>query len=163
MKELKLENSNKKAIVDNDNYIKLKIYKWALSPDGYPRATINKERLYLHRYVMRNKLKSKKYVCDHIDRNKLNNCRSNLRIVTNRENVVNSPGKNIKKYSKFKGVSYCSTEKRRKRWVAASETNNKNIYLGRYYTELEAARAYNEGVKKIFGKTAYLNPIGDCS
>ena len=150
---LKLSNSDKVALIDEKD-AHLNIHDWRLSSHNYVRATINKKRYYLHRYIM--KPTSDKQV-DHIDWDTLNNLRSNLRICTQRDNRRNSRPKKTKLYSKFKGVSFCSTEKSVKRWVAACEINNKRITIGRYLTEEEAKLAYNKKAEELFGEFARLN------
>ncbi len=64
------------------------------------------------------------------------------------------PTVHIQKTSKFRGVS-----KRGNGWEASTEVDGKSIYLGVYRTELEAAKAYNEGVLRIRGEGAKLNRI----
>jgi len=86
------------------------------------------------------------YPCvDHIDRNKRNNCVSNLRWVTYSQNNSNKTAAS-KSYSQYKGV-YWHTGK----WVAAIDVNKKKIHLGRFQNEIEAAVAYNNGVDRYFG------------
>lgn len=129
-------------------------YDWRISPDGYARTTIEGKRWFLHRYLLQPK---EGMQVDHINGNILDNRRINLRVCTNRENSINAKPMKTKIYSKFKGVSYCSTEKRRKRWVAACEVNGKRITIGRFYTEEEARLAYNKKAKELFGVFARLN------
>lgn len=91
---------------------------------------------------------------DHIDRNPLNNHASNLRWVTNGEN-----GRNRLSHrgsSKYKGISF---NKKRKKWEAQIQLNNKRQYLGSFDYEKEAALVYNKKAKEIFGEFALLNDI----
>lgn len=57
--------------------------------------------------------------------------------------------------SKYKGVTYISKGKRR--WLAQIYYNRNIISLGRFYTEIEAAKVYDRKSKELFGKSAYLN------
>lgn len=96
---------------------------------------------------------------DHIDRNKLNNTRSNLRLCTRGENKVNRV-KFACYYptptSRFKGV----TRKRlQHKWQVAITVNNKQVYGGLFVDEFDAARKANELYLKHFGKFAVLNEI----
>jgi len=94
---------------------------------------------------------------DHIDTNKLNNRKSNLRPATNDENIKNR-NKFIGNYtSKYKGVTEC--KRRKKKWQAQIQVDNKYIYLGRFLTQEEAAIAYNEAAIIHHGEFANLNPI----
>jgi hypothetical protein len=73
---------------------------------------------------------------DHIDGNKLDCRRSNLRIVTHAQNVQN--------VSSYKGSLSChrgvTWDKRAQRWVAQVMVNKKQHHLGRFIDEEEAAR-----------------------
>ena len=87
---------------------------------------------------------------DHIDRNGLNNQKSNLRLCTYAEN-----SRNRKAYgkSKYHGVFYSRNSIR-----AAIYINNKLKYLGNSFkTEKDAANAYDKAAKIYFGEFANLN------
>lgn len=157
MKELLLHNSDKKILVDDEDFDKLNLYTWYLCPAGYARASINKKRVYLHRHLLNRKLK-KGLVTDHKNRNTLDNRKSNLRVCSFKQNIANCK-KIIGKSSKYKGVRYDKSGKRRKRWMASCETNGKSFTLGRFKTEEEAALCYNIKAKEIWGKFANLNVI----
>ncbi|MDR3666754.1 MAG: HNH endonuclease [Ignavibacteriaceae bacterium] len=82
---------------------------------------------------------------DHIDRNSLNNHVWNLRWVTHQQNMMNkSHTSSINGYatsSNFRGVS-----QRRRRWRAFVYVNQRQISIGSFKTEKEAAIAYNNYV-----------------
>jgi len=83
---------------------------------------------------------SEELFVDHIDRNRLNNNLNNLRMVNHRENICNQTKKKNRS-SIFKGVYFNTTKNK---WQVAITFNYKQIYIGRYETELEAAKAYND-------------------
>lgn len=87
---------------------------------------------------------NRKLVIDHVNRNGLDNRRENLRIVSNRINLLNREFPNKK--SKYIGVSF--DEKRKNKWRAAIFRDGKNKTLGRFATEEEAARAYILAIPK---------------
>ena len=90
---------------------------------------------------------------DHINNIRDDNRLCNLREATNSENQFNR--KNISGFSsKYKGVSFHSRDQK---WVACIGSNYKVIYLGRFDDEEEAALAYDEKAKELFGEYAYLN------
>jgi hypothetical protein len=107
------------------------------------------------------KSKGLKVVIDHIDRDKLNNKLPNLRIVTARENSMNSSHSKGKleggrKSSKYVGVSWITN---RNKWVAAISINCESVYLGGFDVEEDARDTYlkavkyehlYKGVKKLF-------------
>lgn len=96
----------------------------------------------LHRFIM--DPPDDKFV-DHIDRNTLNNKKTNLRIVTLAENNQNFRIQRNNK-SGERGVYW---NKQYKKWEARVKCNGKFIYLGRYDTLDEAAMAAKEGRKKL--------------
>ena len=83
-------------------------------------------------------------VIDHIDHNKLNNHVDNLQIISNRENVVRDGRRG--KTSKYVGVHF---DKRTNKFISQIYYNKKHYFLGRYKTELEASRMYQEKLKEI--------------
>jgi len=111
--------------------------------NGYLRFGLNGKSIYVHRYLYEQyhniKLKQDEYI-DHMDRNRLNNCIENLRVVNNQQNSQNrSHRKNCS--SKFKGVCFY---KRDKKWHAYLDYNKKRIHIGYFDNEIEAAEAYNK-------------------
>lgn len=90
---------------------------------------------------------------DHIDGNGLNNCRWNLRLATNQQNLANA-GPMEGGTSRFKGVSW---HKRAGRWQAHHYGGGRSRYLGLYYTEEGAALAYDRAARELFGEYARLN------
>jgi hypothetical protein len=60
----------------------------------------------------------------------------------------------IKTTSQYIGVSL---EKSRGLWVTTIRNNNKSIWLGRFNSEIDAAKAYDEAAKKYHGEFARLN------
>lgn len=92
---------------------------------------------------------------DHIDGNKLNNRRSNLRPVTNMQNSWNSSKKSFKKSSKYKGVFPCNMTK--KPWRSYIKVDGINIFIGRFYEEAEAANMYDQYAIQLYGEYARPN------
>lgn len=105
----------------------------------------------LHRMLLG--ITDRKIEIDHIDGDGLNNCKSNLRPCTKSDNQKNRTRKG-KGASKFIGVSRHGIK-----WRAYRTDNKKHIHIGLFFTEDEAALAYNDSVKKS-GNTFYvLNDI----
>lgn len=95
---------------------------------------------------------------DHIDGNRLNNQRSNLRLATSSQNKCNrGPRKDNK--SGFKGVSL---HKQTKKWSARIKTPyGKYLSLGLYHNKFDAAKAYNKAAMRYHGEFAFINKIKD--
>jgi hypothetical protein len=89
---------------------------------------------------------------DHKNKNKLDNRRSNLRICTNSENLMNR-GKQRNNTIGHKGVSEDKRIKRKK--YRARITANKNTHLLGYFEKAdEAGAAYKKSVKQYHGRFA---------
>lgn len=149
---------NHKAIVDDSDYRTLSAYSWSLDKDGYAHgyAHVNSvlKRVFMHRYILSAQPGE---IVDHIDRNRLNNTRQNLRVCNSSLNQANRSKNFIRKYGeKFKGV-YWRPEK--KAFVSSIRINGKFKYLGLFKDENSAAQAYNQAAQSIFGDFACLNKV----
>ena len=121
---------------------------WRVDAQGRHRR---KTSVKVHRLIMK---PDDGLVVDHIDGNGLNNLRENLRVCTNAENSRNA--RQYKKTaSKFKGVSRADSKS--KPWKARLKYNYKEVHIGIFKTQEEAARAYDEKAKELFGEFAHLN------
>ena len=89
---------------------------------------------------------------DHVNRNGLDNRRSNLRPATKSQNMANAISRGGS--SRFKGVLW---DKARGKWKAQGKVNYKGICIGRFDLEEDAARAYDAWAIKAFGEFARLN------
>jgi len=112
---------------------------------------VNRARVYLHRLVVQ----CETGVVDHIDGDTLNNCRSNLRVVSQRENMWNRK-KRAAATSRFKGVFL---DRKLGKWRAAITCDGKKKHLGVFTDELSAAIAYNNAAVQLFGEFSMLNEL----
>jgi len=141
------------ALVDPEDYYDLMRFKWSASKWNdtfYAVRSQGKKQIKMHRWIM----KPPPYlVVDHFDHNGINNTKTNLRICTQLENAANQkPRKNGS--SIYKGVCW---NKRDKIWDVRLRHNGKNLYIGSFHNELDAAHAYDCAAKKYKGKFAQLN------
>lgn len=156
MKAIILYNKKGIVLVDDENYDQLKKITWHLHSAGYARTNfkINDKwtSIYMHRMIMDTPLKLD---TDHIDGNKLNNLKSNLRVATHSQNLCN---RKITKdlTSQFKGVCW---HKHNNKWHARIMLNYKYKHLGFFTDETEAAQAYNDMAVEIFGEFALINNL----
>lgn len=76
------------ALVDDEDVPRLIKYRWCLNNTGYARTSISSsEQILMHRFIM--KLPKNKPWVDHINRNKLDNRKENLRTATSSLNNHN--------------------------------------------------------------------------
>lgn len=144
------------AVLDDEDGKRLSVYHYYLNGRGYAERKIpgtQHKTAYLHHDVMG--APPKGMVVDHINRNRLDNRRCNLRFASRTQNRVNScPQKGGT--SKYKGVSY---HRQSKKWRSCITVNRKMISLGLYKSETEAAEAYNKAAMEYYGDFAVLNQI----
>lgn len=88
-------------------------------------------------------------IIDHINRDPLDNRKSNLRICTHSQNCMN---RIIVGKSGFRGVVVNGSG-----WAAHIKINRKTQHLGTYRTKEDAARAYDAAAQRLFGEFAVLN------
>lgn len=141
------------ALVDDEDFDECMKYRWVKSK-GYAKAYIGKRRyILIHRIIMHEK---KGEVIHHIDHNKLNNQKSNLRFCSHKENIRNQVKQKRNTSSKYKGVTF---HKKLNKWQSSINVDKKYKYIGIFDLELDAAKAYNEAAIKYFGEFALLNHI----
>lgn len=145
-------NRGKHALIDLEDFNKIGENVWAIQSNGYvKRSNGGGAVCLLHRLILCAPIGL--YV-DHINGDKLDNRKCNLRLCTATENARNRPG--ISGTSKYKGVRW-----NHKSWHAQIYIGKRNITIGRFNCEIEAALAYNKRAKAEFGEFAWLNVIVD--
>ncbi|MFC1794103.1 HNH endonuclease [Planctomycetota bacterium] len=152
----------KYTIVDQDDFERLNKHKWyAVKSTNtfYARRTRRAGKKYvfimMHRDVIH---PPENLLVDHINRNGLDNRKSNLRLATCAQNSYNRTYFRKSKSSKYTGVSW---NKLRKIWIVVIRYNCKNKFLGYFKDEIQAAKAYDKAAKKYHGEFASLN-FPDC-
>jgi hypothetical protein len=111
----------------------------------------------LHRVILERMLGrslENKEECDHIDGDTLNNKRANLRLATHKQNLRNRIKQS--KENKFKGVYF---ERFTGKWKAQIMLDGKNYNLGRYSSEIDAAKVYDLAAITYFGDFALTNGL----
>ncbi len=153
MREIPL-TKGKVAIVDDEDYVRLAKYKWYSGSDGYARRCAwNKgdvKTILMHREILNT---GKGLSTDHINGDRLDNRKENLRICSRAENNRNQK-KDIRSKFEYKGIK---TENKGRTYWARISVNNKQIYLGSFPTQLQAAKAYDQAAIKYYGEFARLN------
>lgn len=141
------------AIVDEADFAWASQWTWRLSHDGYARRgkRINgKQTIYtLHRELMGN---PDGMDVDHINGNRLDNRRCNLRVCTRAQNVRNK--RKLNGTNPYKGISW---EKQRNKWRARVKAFGVTYDLGFFDDPKAAALAYDEAARKYHGEFARTN------
>lgn len=123
------------ALVDDRDFDKANAHRWYRSSAGYAcRSFPRGKKQYLHRFILGLESGSDREV-DHIDGDRLNNIRTNLRVVTHAENSQNrSPvGR-----SPHRGVAWHAPTRK---WRAFAKVAGQRHHIGSFDSELAAARA----------------------
>jgi len=156
MKEIKLTQGYI-AKVDDDDFEKLSKHKWyavvsktknlkRVYAVRMVRLGVNKrETIRMHRDILG--IRDNNIKTDHKDHDTLNNQKSNIRQCTSSQNSLNIPSK-IGSTSKYVGVSYIGEIKRKQKWLAKIEIQGKCHWIGRFYSEHDAAIARDEYILK---------------
>jgi hypothetical protein len=142
------------AIVDDDDYERLSQHKWRVS-GRYAGRWLDKKNeqvSLMHREIAQ---PPSGMVVDHINGDGLDNRKTNLRVCTHSQNLMNSV-KHCKSSSRFKGVTF---RKNRQHWNVRVRFQGKCIEVGSFDDEIEAARAYNAAAIKYHGEFARLNSL----
>lgn len=153
--ENKFNNRQVTVLISNEDIEKVKLVNWGACYDKtingyYIRGRIGKQHIQLHRLITNC---SKGLVVDHINRNTLDNRRENLRVCTNRENILNR--KNNVYENEMTGINY---HIRRKKYCLIIQ----NRHIGIYKTIEEAKQAkkdFLDGKLKVKPKRTYRKKV----
>jgi hypothetical protein len=164
MKKIEI-NSNKFGkqivLISYEDYPLVKGYTWRVtkSRSGTLYATTaiyipekqNNKTLFMHNLIMGVR------GIDHINRNGLDNRRDNLRVATQRQNAKNQSTKITNKYG-VKGVSY---DAKNKMYSCHITNDYKHIFIGYFFSVVEAAMKYNEASEIFHGEYGAKNILSE--
>lgn len=141
---VKLRNTNNEMICNKEDWEKFRMHAWKESHKGYAISLYKDESKkvhFFHRMVIG---AEKGEIVDHINQNRLDNRRENLRKTSSSMNSFNRKTKNKSGYS---GVTYSNGK-----WNVAMTVNYKPIYLGRYEKLEDAIEARKSAELKYRGE-----------
>lgn len=126
------------TVVDDADYEELAKFHWYLGSKGYAVRQVRKKNvvtvILMHRVIMQT---PGGMDTDHINRNKLDNRRSNLRVCTHQENLLN---RGVQKNNKtgYAGVYLSQIKGTADKYVARVKRHGISRHLGRFNTAEEA-------------------------
>ena len=125
------------VLFDDEDLQLVLSHAWWITPQGYACTKIrfahgrkNRKTVGMHRLILGN---PDSPAIDHINRDKLDNRKENLRACTDSQNNRNRPTVEGK-FSKYRGVTFS-----RGKWQVVIRVNGKLKWFGTHQTELEAA------------------------
>jgi hypothetical protein len=152
MKNIQL-TQGKVAIVDDADFEWLSQWPWFFST-GYAirreGKLFGRKNIMMHRLIMNT---PEGMDTDHINGDKLDNRRENLRVCTRSQNMQNTTRRSDNT-SGYKGVDW---DKENGKWRAEIKVDSRRINLGRYDSAEEAALAYDRAAREYHGEFANTN------
>lgn len=119
------DSKNSSFIIDLEDYELIKDYCWNIDANGYAIARNKDGKIIKMHRLITNALKND--VIDHIDRNRSNNVKSNLRITDAMGNAIN----HTIRHNNLSNVSGVTWYDKNKKWRAFVIVDGKNKYV--YY------------------------------
>lgn len=156
------------ALIDKEDYERVLAADWYLCNTEQGYITLKRKvgckrvngciryiytQRYLHRWIME---APKNKQIDHINGDKMDNRKENLRLCSGGENARNQPPTK----GKYKGVHFA---KLHRKWCAQITKNYKCIHIGLFKCQHCAAKAYNNKATQLHREFAYLNEVEKCS
>ena len=122
------------AVVEDADFARLSQLKWCYNSSGYAVHYEDRRTIFMHRLIMN---APPHLQVDHINQNRLDNRRENLRFATRSQNQANK-GRQVNNTSGYKGVSF-----RAGKWEARIRVAGGRLQLGRFDDPVTAALIYD--------------------
>jgi hypothetical protein len=150
VKEIPVGKNGLVALVDDEDFKRMSHHKWCalVVKNNTYAACRNHPYLTMHRAIME---PGAGMVVDHINHNGLDNQRTNLREITQSQNIQWS--RERKSITGFRGV----IPRKNKFQATITLTGGAARWLGTFATAEEAARAYDTAAVELRGVFAKLN------
>lgn len=155
MKEVTIQNTHQKALVDDEDFDRVDLIGWHLNQGVCILGGHKINGIWLTVSLSAFILGSNGTEVDHRDTDIFNNQKYNLRHATRSQNAANRNRQSNNK-SGYKGVYW---HKKANMWAAYIKVNGFSKYLGCHYNIKDAALAYNKAAKQYFKEFALFNEI----
>lgn len=157
MKELHLINTDKVALVDDEDWERVRELPWYFQRARTTQYAVTSKMvcgevlaISLHRFLLQ---PPNGMMVDHINGDGLDNRRYNLRLATASQNRANSKVRKSN-ISGFKGVTL---RPHRGSYMVRILVGDKREYVGEFWSPELAAMAYDKRAREVFGEYARLN------
>jgi hypothetical protein len=141
------------TLVEPEDAVRFGSHTWRLSSDGYAVRSESdcgkKQTIYLHRMIARTPAGS---ITDHINGDRLDNRRKNLRVASSSQNNANAHDR--PRRSGYRGVYH---HRPTGRWVGQISVDGHLRHLGLFEDPEQAARAYDLAARVAWGTYARTN------
>jgi hypothetical protein len=165
MKKIILRNSNLFCLIDDGDFSLVSKYKWYLNHKGYAQRNRRQQNFVKDKLpiLMHCLIIGQRYglTTDHINGNKLDNQKENLRFISNTNNIRRR-GKQKNSTTGYKGVYFYKSKNLKPttiRYWSGIRVNKKLVFIGYFSDKIEAVTAYNNASKKYHGDYGYQNTI----
>jgi hypothetical protein len=155
--------SGEEVIVDEEDRERVTAFRWRMGGGGYPQRHVwvdgKRSTQRLHRFLLDPPPQRQ---VDHVNGNRLDNRRVNIRVCSGSQNRRNVAKTSKPTASRFKGVTR-RLEKYGGGWLVKITTKKyAGTYVGVFQDEVEAARSYDRAALFHYGEFARLNFPSDC-
>jgi hypothetical protein len=131
-------------LVDDEDFPLLARFTWYENHEGYARTSINDSFVFMHRLVLGTAPSNR--FADHINGNRRDNRRGNLRWASKTQNGINTRMRKDNTTG-YRGVRLTKEG----RYCAYTYHQKKQIRFGTFNTAEEAARARDAGMETLHG------------
>lgn len=138
--------------IDDEDYKIIKNYKWYITKSNGLEYAITRScgsTVKMHRLILQ--VFDRSIHVDHINHNTLDNRKCNLRSCNIGDNCRNQ------RICKLNTSGYKGVHKSKNKWRAVIGHNSKHLHIGYFKSKEDAAKAYDEKAKELYGEFAYLN------
>ena len=140
---------NKEFYFDKEDYDLIKDINWHIDSAGYVRGFKNNKYIRMHNLICNS------LFIDHINHQRNDNRKINLRIVSVQNNVRNNSIRN----TNTSGVTGVHYSKRYNKWIAQITINGKILHLGTFEKFDDAVSARKKAENKYFKEYSYDNSM----
>ena len=144
-----IDSRNRIFKIDLCDYDIVRLHRWYINSQGYVCTNMQNKKVKLHRFITD---AMPGMEVDHINRDKSDNRRSNLRICNKSDNLKNT---NIYK-NNTSGVNGVSWSSAKNKWVVQLQLQGKRSHFG-YFDKLDEAKRKREELElKYYGRCSPL-------